>query len=208
MKLTSESKVFLGIGIITGLLITIAAIVFSLPGKPVEKAKLIDATTHTIGNPDAPTWLVEFSDFQCPACQIFSSTVEALIATYPDRLFLAYRHFPLQQHPESVPAARAAEAAGVQGKFFEMGNYLFTNQASLSASFYPSAAAALGLDKDAFIRDSANTELLSKIRADEALGNQLGVNATPTFFLNGVKLAVGSPEDLKKAVEESISSSK
>jgi protein-disulfide isomerase len=204
MKLTSESKIFLGIGVVTGLLLTIAAVVFSQPPKPIEKNILIDATTHTKGNPEAKTWLVEFSDFQCPACLVFSATVEELSATYPDTLLVAYRHYPLSQHPESIPAARAAQAAGVQGKFFEMGHYLFANQASLSASFYPSAIEALSLDKEAFLRDSTDSGLLSKINADKALGDQLGINATPTFFLNGVKLAIGNPEDLKREVEKAI----
>lgn len=204
MKLTPESKILVGIGVVTGLLLTIAAIAFSGPGKPVEKSVLIDQSTHVKGNIDAQTWLVEFSDFQCPACQIFSAAVEELTIQYPDTLLVAYRHYPLAQHPQAIPAARAAEAAGKQDKFFEMERFLFTNQASLSASFYKSAIPALDLNPDQFLRDSTDSGLLSKINTDKALGDKLRLQATPTFFLNGIKLDIGTPEELMKEVEKAI----
>lgn len=207
MKLTSESKFFLSVAIGTVAVIGIAVLFLSQPAKPIEKNKLITPTTNVTGNKDAKTWLVEFSDFECPACRVFAPTVEKLVSDHKDTLFYAHRHFPLPQHLYSTKAAIAAEAAGRQGKFWEAAKKLY-EATPLSDSAVAAMVKDLGLDEKKFATDSGDPSIKSKIDDDEQFGTALGINATPTFFLNGVKLNVGTPEELKKKVEETINSTK
>jgi len=204
MKLTGETKFFIGIMGTTVLIIIGALMLLSRPAKPLAREQLIPDMTPVRGNKDAKVWLVEFSDFQCPACKAFAGVVDALATAHPDTLYVAYRHFPLLQHPISKKAAIAAEAAGVQGKFWEMNKLLFTNQNSLSESKIIDLAKQLNLDMTAFASSSADKKTEDKINADIAYGNTIGINATPTFFLNGVKLEVRTPNDLKQKVEEAL----
>ena len=204
MKLTSESKFFLSIILGTLAIIGIAVILLSKPPKPIAKDQLILPTTYTMGNKDAKVWLVEFSDFQCPACHAFAHTVNELAATHKDNLFIAYRHFPLPQHAFATKAGIAAEAAGKQEKFWEMGDLLFDNQNTLSDSLVASLAASLSLNAEQFSGDLKDFTLKTRVETDQAYGEQLRLTATPTFFLNGVKLDVGRPEDLKAKVEEAL----
>src|SRR3989344_9671208 len=115
-------------------IIGMAAWAFTRPEKPVSVSKetLVPADAHKKGNPDAAVYLVEFSDFQCPACAAFAPTVQEIIEKHKDKLLVSYRHFPLDQHPYAVEAAIAAEAAAQQGKFWGMADLLFTNQTRLS----------------------------------------------------------------------------
>lgn len=205
MKLTSETKLFIGIFAFTAVIIAIAMIIMTRPAKPIVKEELILPTTYTKGPKDAPTWLVEFSDFQCPACKAFSGVVADLMKKYPDKLLVAYRYFPLDIHPQSVPAALAAESAGKQGKFWEMEALLFANQDSFSDALYPQLANQLGLDMTAFAASLQNPATKQIITNDTNYGNSIGVSATPTFFLNGVKLNLLAPADLTREVEKVIS---
>ena len=201
MKLTSETKFFIGIIAFTAVIIGFAAVIFSQPPKPLPKDQLITAGAQTRGPKDASHYLVEFSDFQCPACKAFSEEVDKLAVSYPDKLFIVYRHFPLPQHPESKRAAQIAESAGTQGKFFEMGKKLFENQSDLSEYRYASISAELGLDWSKIQTDLKNETYRNKVEADIAYGNRIGIRATPTFYLDGVKLTVNLPEDLSKQVD-------
>lgn len=204
MKLTSETKLFIGIFAFTAIIITIAMVIMTRPAKPIAKGLLILPTTYTKGPKDAPVWLVEFSDFQCPACKAFSGTVADLIKKYPDRLLIAYRYFPLDLHPQSVPAAIAAESAGKQGKFWEMEQLLFANQDRFSDTLYTELAAQLGLDMNAFTASIQDPATKQAVTNDTTYGNSIGISATPTFFLNGVKLSLLAPADLTKEVEKVI----
>jgi protein-disulfide isomerase len=204
MSLTSETKLFIGVFGFTALLIVIALVIFSRPPKPLAREELIPSDSQATGSAQAGTWLVEFSDFQCPACKVFSGEVANLINKYPDKLLVVYRHFPLPQHPESRNAAMAAEAAGVQGKFWEMEKLLFNSQSELSSDKYASLAAALNLDTNLFARSLTDRKLADKIQADVDYGNRIGIDSTPTFYLNGIKLSLGNPSDLAREVEKAI----
>jgi protein-disulfide isomerase len=204
MKLTSETKLFIGIFAFTAIIITIAMVIMTRPAKPIAKEQLILSTTYTKGLKDAPVWLVEFSDFQCPACKAFSGVVTDLSKKYPDKFLIAYRYFPLDIHPQAVSSALAAESAGKQGKFWEMEQLLFANQDRFSDTLYTELAAQLGLDMNAFttsIQDPATKQIVTN---DTTYGNSIGISATPTFFLNGVKLFLFTPADLTKEVEKII----
>jgi len=207
MKLTSESKFFIGIIGLTILIIVGAVILLSQPAKPIAKELLIPASTPIRGNKEAKTWLVEFSDFECPACKLFSKTIETLISDHKETLLFAHRHFPLAQHPFAINAALAVESAGRQDKFWEMWKLLY-DEPRLSDSTISAMVKILQLDEQKFASDSADPALLSFIEKDRQFGESLNVTATPTFYLNGVKLDVGTPEDLKIKVEESITNNK
>jgi len=205
MKLTSESKFFIGIIAATAFIVIAAVILLSQPQKPIAKNELITQMTNTIGNKDARVWLVEFSDFQCPACHAFANTIDELALAHKDDLLIAYRHFPLPQHPLAQKTAIAAEAAGAQGKFWDMEKLLFDNQESISDQTIASLAASLSLNMTQFTKDNADPALKTLVINDKQYGEQLGLTATPTFFLNGVKLEVASPDELKKKVENALS---
>lgn len=151
---------------------------------------------NVYGNPDAKVVLYEYGDFQCPACRSAYPTVTAVKEKYKDQIAFVFRHYPLTNiHPNALAASTTAEAAAEQGKFWEMHNMLYDNQDSwggLSAESRTQAfegyASQLGLDVDKFRADLQNPAVAEKIRFDRALGKKLGVDSTPTFYLNDQKL--------------------
>jgi protein-disulfide isomerase len=178
------------VGIITIALIA-GSVWYSNVASERNNEGVVTGTQHLKGNPEAAVTLVEYSDFQCPACAAFQPVINDLMTTYGDRVRFEYKHFPLSAiHPYAEQAARAAEAAGQQGKFFEYHDALFENQATWSRSPNPSAffltyAEELGLDMDTFARQMRSTALRDEVRKDAAEARQLGISGTPTFFLNG-----------------------
>jgi protein-disulfide isomerase len=171
----------------------------------------VSSTDRTFGNPQGIVELVEYSDFQCPACAAASPKVSQLMVDYKDQIKFVYRHFPLKQiHPNAEPAAKAAEAAGVQGKFMEMADALFKNQDRWKNSPNPTGlftdyAKELGLDTDKFQKDMRSADIETKIERDYQSGVQTGVNSTPTFFLNGKKIATPATyEGFAQLIQEAI----
>lgn len=204
MNITSETKIFLGIILATVIIIIGAIFFFSKPAPSITRAEMIPQGTTATGSADAKIYLVEFSDFQCPACGSFKPYVDELKTSYKDKLLFAYRHFPLQQHQFARPAAYSAEAAGEQGKFWEMYDFLFTNQEKLSDEKIKEGAQVLGLDLKKYEEAVKSDKIKSKIDKDLSDGQKFGVNGTPTFYLNGQKIELASFSDLKKAVDEAL----
>jgi protein-disulfide isomerase len=202
MRFSSETKLFLGIIGATILIIGIAVFAFSRPQKPITKEELVPPTAQTRGNPDASVYLVEFSDFKCPSCGDAKPIVDALVSKYQDRLLFVYRYFPLDQHPFAEMAAEAAAAAGAQGKFWEMYDLLFQNQDVLSQEKMYELAQGLGLDMDRFDQELQDGTYRDTVLADKNEGIRLGINETPTFFLNGYKLQLTSLSDIQTEVEK------
>jgi protein-disulfide isomerase len=158
-------------------------------------ANAVSASDQIRGNKDGKVVLVEYSDFQCPACKIFYSFLKDIEGKYGDGLQLVYRHFPLSQHANAMLAAQAAEAAGKQGKFWEMHDKIFEGQntwanqgKSDAEKTFVAYAQSLGLNTDQFKKDFSSNEIKTKIENDYKGGIKSGVNATPAFFLNGKKL--------------------
>ncbi|MEY2665644.1 MAG: hypothetical protein RLZZ480_749 [Candidatus Parcubacteria bacterium] len=150
-------------------------------------------TQHVKGNPDATVTLVEYSDFQCPACAAFQPVVKQLIDTYGDKIRFEYHHYPLPIHNFSQQAAIAAEAAGQQGKFFEMHDKLFENQKEWSTSPTPQAmfikyANDLGLNVEQFKTQLKSSELRDAVKSDFRKAQELQLTGTPSFFLNGERM--------------------
>ena len=156
----------------------------------------VSAADHIEGNPDAPIELVKYGDYQCPHCARAYLVVHHLQEELGDRLKFVFRNFPLQKiHPEAVVAAIAAEAAGLQGRFWEMHDLIFENQDELSESMLLELAIELELDTERFRKDLRSEELARKVDADFESGIRSGVNATPTFFINGEKYNEGWEAD-------------
>ena len=151
----------------------------------------VAADEHIKGSPSSAVTLIEYSDFQCPACQAYEAVVDEIVTKYSDRITFVYRHFPLVTiHPNAEMAARASEAAANQGKFWEMHDLLFDRQDDWSAlgdptTLFVAYAELLALDKDQFISDLSSSDVRDRVRADMNEGNAAGINATPTFYLNG-----------------------
>ena len=144
------------------------------------------------GSPEAPLQLVVFSDFECPFCRVFATTLDMLTEQYGDQLCIYFKHFPLPQHANAEPAARAVNAAGQQGRFWEMHDLLFESQSELRDTSDPLAiflrlAGQLDLDVDRFVSDLNDTSLAALPGRDRAEAQAAGVNSTPTLFINGVK---------------------
>ena len=141
---------------------------------------------HVQGNPDAPIRLAEYGDYECPYCGRAYRVVKALQEALGDHLLFAWRDFPLSQvHPHALRAAAAANAAGLQDRFWEMHDMLFEHQDALEDARLLAYAKLLGLDLERFAGDLDSDEIAERVRADFLSGARSGVNGTPTFFVNG-----------------------
>ncbi|HEX8369331.1 MAG TPA: thioredoxin domain-containing protein [Pyrinomonadaceae bacterium] len=149
---------------------------------------------HFKGGQSAKIVIEEFADYQCPTCASVHPTVQQIQAAYGDRVKIIFRNYPLTQvHPKAYEAATAAEAAGLQGKFWEMQNQLFTNQqfwtvASDHRKVFEEYAQKIGLDIQKFNADMGGIEAKSRVDADLQRARALNVGSTPTFYLNGRQL--------------------
>ena len=159
---------------------------------------------HFRGGATAAVTLEEFGDFQCPPCGRLHASLKKIKDQYGDRLKVIFRNYPLQSiHKNAFSAARAAEAAGLQGKFFEMHDMLFEHQDEWSESpeprpIYASYAGRIGLNVDKFKADMERQDVANRIQADFIRGNSLGVGSTPTVFLNGRVLSGPTTLDEQK----------
>ncbi len=151
---------------------------------------------HVFGKADSPVTLINYGDFQCPGCATAHTLIRSVTEEYQDQLRFVFRNFPLTSiHPNAKAAAGAVEAAGLQGKYWEMHNKVYESQDKwnlLSGSerndFFVGYATELGLDIAKFNSDLASKSVADKINYDYSVGKKAEVEATPTFFLNGVKL--------------------
>jgi len=204
--------------------LALAGLVY-LSGTSANNSRSLSEITegeHIYGNPNAEITLIEYSDFQCPACSAYREPVKNIVDKYNDKIRFVYRHYPLSQHFNAVIAAQYAEAAGKQGKFWEMYDLLFINQNEWSdkrdvelTDIYEKYAKSLNLDIDKLKIDVNDESLMKKIQDDWKSGQRVKVNWTPTFFLDEVKLQKAipgqgynnlSPEEIEKAIEEKINS--
>jgi protein-disulfide isomerase len=143
---------------------------------------------HIRGPADAPFTLVEYGDYECPDCGRLFGVLQGLQQEFSTRLRLVYRHYPLSGiHKHAQMAAEAAEAAGAQGRFWEMHDLLFQNQNALDEKHLLHYAEQLGLDVDLFHRELKQGSYAERLRQDFIAGVQNGVNGTPGLFLNGVR---------------------
>ena len=155
------------------------------------------------GNPAAPVVLVEFADFQCPACRAARSIVDDALKKHDGKTRLVFKHFPLASHPYAEKAARAARAAQSQGKFWEMYGALFDNQERLSPAVVDELAKGLGLDMAKFKKDMDSEAMADAVSRDRKQGERLDIQSTPTLYVNG-RLFPATPdfaEELSEWIE-------
>jgi protein-disulfide isomerase len=170
---------------------------------------LIRPDSHKIEAVNAKVTVVEFSDFECPACRVATVSVKEIMKKYEGKITFVYRNFPLRQHPYALLSAEAAEVAGVSGKYWEMHEMLFDNQDTWAIApsekeakdIFVSYAEKLGLDKVAFAADLNSMSHQEFIKKDLADGESLDIRFTPTFFVNG-RMVVGGSEMVKAVGEE------
>lgn len=170
----------------------------------------IEADDHVKGNRDSKVVVVEYSDFQCPACASYFPLAKAVSEKYGDQIAFVYRHFPLRSiHQHAENAARATEAAGKQDKFWEMHDMIFDTQSVWSteadvSSVFEGYARDLGLDLDQYKQDVASSDVRDKVNRDYNSGNKSGVQGTPTFFLNGQRIAPRSLEEFSQLIDAAL----
>ena len=176
---------------------------------------VIEPSTHVRGPANAPVTIEEFSDFQCPTCGRMHPIVKQLLAKYPQQVRLVFRHYPLATiHKYARESARAAEAAGMQGKFWEMADLLYERQGEWSKAeparpLFVKYAQQLGLDLGRFQQDIDSTAVAMRVVNDERRAVSRNFQGTPTFVVNGRELKFEESNDLNKlsaAVERALAS--
>lgn len=179
--------------------------VFALTGhkSPSSSGSSKQATNHTEGEGKSNVTLVEYGDYQCPYCQVYYSTVKSIQSEYNTQITFQFRNFPLTSiHQNAFAAARAAEAADLQGKFWQMHDILYENNdpneqsgwvvASDPTTYFDQFAQQIGLNVTKFKQDYASNAVNDRINADMAAGNKLGITGTPSFYLDGKQVQVSN----------------
>ena len=175
---------------------------------------------HTDGIADSKVKMIEYGDFQCTYCEQAYPGVKQVVADYKDKITFIFRNFPLTgNHPNALAAATAAEAASLQGKYWEMFDKLYQNQASWSnlsseqrTNTFTSFAEDIGIDKNRLKTDMSSTAVSTKIAFDQELGKKVGVTGTPAIYINGkkisddtyAKLVQNDTSNLRKEIDEAL----
>jgi protein-disulfide isomerase len=172
---------------------------------------------HTMGPPDAPATIEEFGDFECPPCGQFHPILKKMHEEFGDKLRVTFREFPIvQMHHHALAAASAAEAAGLQGKFWEMHHLLYDNQKTWHEQFdvrptFEGYAKQIGLDVERFKRDINSDLVARRITEDGKRARSLNVGGTPTVFMNGREMpfeTIINEHKLRAAIKEVIETAK
>jgi protein-disulfide isomerase len=212
-----KKEILIWVGIVVvfvALLFGIVAIDNASKNKGKTLTEEVQKTDWIKGPDNAKVTIVEYSDFQCPACYDYYFAVKRMMEKYGDRVRFVYRNFPLPQHENATPAAKYANAAGKQGKFWEMYDIIFQKQKVWSAMKTPEAVLAfqgygkdLGLDVDKLTKDSELPEIEDSINHSLSTGRDTKLEGTPTFFINGKMIANPASDAefesiIKNALEE------
>ena len=177
-------------------------IFLTAPESPVFSIPTADQPS--MGNERAPVTIVEFTDYQCPSCAATQPTLERLVKEYGDQVRLVARDFPLSQHTDALKAAEAAEAAREQGKYWEYAAILMRNQTALSPAKLKDYASEISLDREMFDRALESGKFAAQIQRDIEDGTKLGIEGTPTVFINGRRVSDRSYDALKANIEAAL----
>lgn len=183
------------------------------PAAPTASKDGAATGLHVRGPKSAPVTVEEFGDFQCPPCAMMSAVLKQMEGEEKGKVRVVFRHFPLAMHANARAASLAAEAAEMQGKFWEMHDLLYKEQQGWSkspeaATLFSNYAGTLGLDVERFKKDVQNPEVIARVEADQKLGSSRGVTSTPTLFVNNVLLppdkinAAGLDAAIENALKE------
>lgn len=218
MKINSNILI-VGAGLLAGLVVGGLLIhyrVFSAR-QPAEKIRETAGALpgaeppHVRGEMNAPVTLEEFGDFECPPCAAFHPELKKIEAEYGARLRVIFRHMPLEIHPHALSAARASEAAALQGKFWEMHDLLYEKQndwarATDAKAVFVRFAGELGLDQERFAQDMESQQVLERIELDEQRAESIDVDGTPGLFINGREIpsSARTPEGIRATVDAAL----
>jgi protein-disulfide isomerase len=215
--MSKESKIM--IGVIGGIIVIMLGLFYLAGGKDTknpkttakaDEATLIKSDSHTSGNGSIK--LVEFGDYQCPACGAAYPNIKKIQSEYGDKITFVFRNYPLTQvHKNADLAAQAAEAAGSQNKYWEMHDKLYDTQAAWSETdnakdLITGYAKDLGLDVDKFTNDLTSQSIKDRIAADVADGDKIQVNSTPTLYVGTTMISNYSYDTIKTAIDEALKS--
>jgi protein-disulfide isomerase len=192
-----------------------AQLVEELKAKGAGVKVMLDPPRYTVataaidpvrGAASAPVTIIEFSDYQCPFCARVNPTLEQVRKTYGDKVKIIFKDFPLPNHPQAPKAAEAGHCAGEQGKYWEMHDQMFANQRALNVPELKQYATALGLDAAKFNQCLDSGKHAGLVASGTAQGEKMGVNSTPTLYVNGRPLIGAQPfEAFKQIIDEELS---
>ncbi|MEK7582818.1 MAG: thioredoxin domain-containing protein [Patescibacteria group bacterium] len=207
------------IGIWIGVFVATFAVLFLLvkysAPKPEQaeypEVSVIAASDHIRGNPDAKVRLIEYGDFQCPGCGQAEPFLQQLTKDYGDKLAFVYRDFPLPSHKHAERAARYAEAADLQGKYWEMHDAIFAGQNEWSGKadadpIFRGYAETIKLDMTKLQQDIESEVVKNNVEDDKKGATKFNVNSTPTFFLNTKKIQPSNYDEFKALIDRALSS--
>ena len=191
-----------------------AQLVEELKAKSAGVKVMLDPPRYTVataaidpvrGNASAPITIVEFSDYQCPFCARVNPTLEQVRKTYGDKVKIIFKDFPLPNHPQAPKASEAAHCAGEQGKYWELHDVMFANQRALNVPELKQYATTLGLDMAKFTPCLDSGKHAGLVASGLAQGEKMGVNSTPTLYINGRALIGAQPfEAFKQIIDEEL----
>ena len=183
----------------------------TIPEGKVLSGKGDAESVHIRGNPQAPVTLEEFGDFQCPPCGNIAVFIDELVKEYGRRLRIVFRNFPLPNHKHAREAALAAEATGLQGRFWEMHDVLYREQAVWSkadnvAELFDSYARMIGLNLNQFKKEMDAEKTKARVDSDHERGDSLGVQSTPTVFINNRQVGPNdkTPGGLRATIDAAL----
>lgn len=209
--MNTDKLIFTVIGVVTAIILAaiIGSSIFVSEKQTLSPLELFNGAIQKKGPDNAKLIVVEFSDFECPFCQVASQQMGQLLQKYPNDLQLIYRHFPLVQiHKDSLRASEASEAASKQGKFWEYHDLLFQNQPNFTDQELQQYAKELGLNVDQFNTDRVSQDVRDQVNKDQTLAKTLKLAGTPTFYFiqegKAEKAQFKSFDDLEKEIAKRI----
>lgn len=219
----NRNKIFISVILITVVLLVGGIFLFSnnsgpsSTNAPVDTSRLVSPSSYrTSGviNGDylpatssATVTLVEFGDYECPACALYSPMIKQLLTDFVGKITFVFRNYPLPQHKNALIAAYAVEAAGLQGKYWPMHEKMYATQNDWAAlgdpkSTFVTYAQGFGMDINKFTTDMSSTQVKNVVQSDTNDGNAIGLTATPTYYLNNLKINLtGSYDQLKNLIQ-------
>jgi len=174
-----------------------------------ETSGFVDGV-YLAASSSATVTLVEFGDYECPACAVYTPFVKQVLTEFPGKVRYVFRNYPLPQHKNGSISSYAVEAAGIQGKYWEMQEKVYATQndwvkSSDPTSLFVEYAKSLGLNTDQFLSDMGSQKVKDFVQRDTNDGNTVRLNETPTFYINGKKITLsGDPNQLKNLIRTEL----
>ena len=180
-----------------------------VPAGIYETSGFVDGK-YLPASPSATVSLVEFGDYECPACGVYAPYVKQVLTDFPGKVTYVFRNYPLSQHKNAPISSYAVEAAGLQGKYWEMHEKMYATQNDWSNSTSPESifegyAKELGMNTDQFLSDMKSQSVKEAVQKDINDGNTVSLTETPTFYINGTKITLsGDSNQIKSLIQKEL----